>query len=54
MEQASLVFFLLGLFFCAEIIAAREIDHLVVKEKIDRVGSLQNGGSGKKLQKEKL
>lgn len=50
MERARLILLLLfALLFCGENPTARVIEHLVVNEKIDRVGSLQNGGSGETL-----
>lgn len=50
MAQSRLALFLvLSSLFCGENSLAREIKHLVVNEKIDRVGALQNGGSGEEL-----
>lgn len=47
MEQGRLtLFFLLAVLISWGSSMARKIEHVVVNEKIDRVGSLQNGGSG--------
>lgn len=40
-------FVLLVLLQMAKLSSAREIDHAVIHEKIDRVGSIQSGGEGK-------
>lgn len=38
--------FILAFSFYVWEVNARKIEHLVVQEKIDRVGDLQNGGEG--------
>lgn len=38
---------LFALLYFVELSAGRTIEHAVVHEKIDRVGSIQDGGAGK-------
>lgn len=44
---ALFLFFALCLLYVNNVVG-RYVDKLVVREKIDRVGSLQNGGAGEK------
>lgn len=48
MEHSTILLFLLvALIFCGNNdVVARKIKHLVVREKIDRVGNVQDGGAG--------
>lgn len=38
------------IFLAAETVHCRDIDHVMIREKIDRVGSIQSGGEGKKIE----
>jgi hypothetical protein len=49
MMKFGFVLLILWIAQVSMVVQSREIDHVVIREKIDRIGSLQSGGEGKRI-----